>query len=230
MRSRLGLVAAPSDVRFTSALYTVSEAARMLQTPPSTFRRWVSKARLVSYLPAESPREASIPFAGLVEGLVVAALRRPVNGKSASMQYIRKAVAALEQEIGLEHVLASRRLHSDGAKILFDYREAEEDEPLLVETVSKNVVFTQVVQDFLRLVSFDSDDWATGLTLPTPRPGLLTVSPYRGFGQPLLANGAPSRDILARFYAQEEPESIALDFGITPIDVLDVVRAFPPAA
>jgi hypothetical protein len=36
------------------------------------------------------------------------------------MQRIRPAIDVLSQEVGLEHALASRRLYTDGAEVLFD--------------------------------------------------------------------------------------------------------------
>jgi nucleotide-binding universal stress UspA family protein len=37
------------------------------------------------------------------------------------LQRIRPAVEVLEKEIGVEHALASKRLYTDGAEVLFDY-------------------------------------------------------------------------------------------------------------
>lgn len=232
----LELVAAPSDVRFTSPLYTVRDAARLLRVPPPTFREWVfphhGARPLVAVIPSDLRHEAEIPFAGLVEGLVIAALRRPrKEGKAPSMQYIRKAVSHIEQKIGLEHALASRRLLTDGAKILYDHRQDEEDAQLLVEVTTDNVVFTEVVQRWLQLITFGGDDWAEELTLPTEKPGILRVSPRRAFGRPLLtAGGAPLLDVLERFYAYEPVDSIAEDFGVSSEVILDAVRAYPSLA
>ena len=43
-----------------------------------------------------------------------------------SLQHIRAVVAILEREIGIEHALASRRLYTDGAVILYRLRRREE--------------------------------------------------------------------------------------------------------
>ena len=81
---------------------------------------------------------ASIPFVGLAEAMVLAAFRRG----GVSLQHIRRAVAIIGEEIGLAHALASRRLYSDGAVILYDYAEAEGNEELggLTEVVSRQRV------------------------------------------------------------------------------------------
>src|SRR5680860_1604948 len=99
---------AEKDLRFEVPLYTVAEAARNLDVPPSTLATWargytkhfptrtVRSGPIISARPAK-PHEPTIPFVGLAEGMVVAAFRR----SGVSMQHIRKAVQILEREIGL---------------------------------------------------------------------------------------------------------------------------------
>lgn len=58
----------------------------------------------------DAPR---VPFVGLAEGQVVAALRRGLGRKNrVSLQQIRAAVDVLRAEIGVEHALASRALYT----------------------------------------------------------------------------------------------------------------------
>src|SRR5581483_6017008 len=121
-------VSSKNSGRFDIPLYTVAEAARFLGVPPSSFGNWARGYRVTfrSRSPVEgrpivtsfaAPRRyPSIPFVGLAEGFVILAFRKA----GVSLQHIRKAVAVLEQEIGLEHALASRRLFTDGASVLYD--------------------------------------------------------------------------------------------------------------
>jgi hypothetical protein len=64
-----------------------------------------------------------IPFIGLAEGLVLAATRR----SGVPLQRIRPALERLDEEFGLAHALASQRLYTDGAEMLFDYAESADD-------------------------------------------------------------------------------------------------------
>jgi len=110
--------------RFGVPLYRVSEAARYLGVPTSTFATWahgyerlqterrskVTGDAIVTALPVQSKGEASIPFVGLAEGLVLAAIRRA----GVPLQRIRPALARLDEEFGAEHVLASKHLYTDG--------------------------------------------------------------------------------------------------------------------
>jgi hypothetical protein len=55
-----------------------------------------------------------IPFIGMAEGLVLTALRH----EGLPLQRIRPTIARLEQEFGLQHALANRRLFTDGTEVL----------------------------------------------------------------------------------------------------------------
>lgn len=166
------------DVRFAVPLYTVAEAARYVRVPSSTFRAWakgyevnaepgrrVWGAPVITALPADRG-QPSIPFVGLAEGLVLAAFRKA----GVSLQYIRQAVPVLKAEVGLDHALASHRLYSDGAVILYNYAnsrasdaQAAEDLAGLTRVVDNQRVFADVVGDYLQRITYG---FAIALSLP----------------------------------------------------------------
>ncbi|HEY3610569.1 MAG TPA: hypothetical protein VGL06_23910, partial [Pseudonocardiaceae bacterium] len=134
--------------RFSTALYTASEAARYLDVPASTLSSWahgyrnrppgrreVVGAPILTTLPRQAVRLPAIPFIGLAEGAVLTAIRR----SGVPMQRIRPALEQLDARFGLSHALASRRLYTDGAEVLFDYAEATDD-PGLVRAARELVV------------------------------------------------------------------------------------------
>lgn len=223
------------DLRFDVPLYTVAEAARLLGVPTSTFASWARGYRrgdvrsepIVTALEAE-PGQLAVPFVGLVEGMVATAFREA----RVSMQHIRRSLAALEEQMGLDHALASKRLYTDGAAILYDYAREHDEERVLAVVVTGQRVFTQVVEQFLRRISYDDAGWARLLVLPiTPR-GLVIADPTRAFGRAIFAKGgAPMDEVLDRFRAGEPLASVAEDFDLPSEDVEEVIRAaLPPAA
>lgn len=160
--------------RFATPLYTVSEAARYLDVPDSTLASWTSGYRrrsargrdvvgapVLTALPRTGWRGPTIPFIGLAEGLVLAALRR----SGVPLQRIRPALARLDEEFGLAHALASRRLYTDGAEVLLDYAEHTDDPGAaraareLVVVRNDQRVFNEVVAAYLQRV--DSTPTAT---------------------------------------------------------------------
>jgi uncharacterized protein (DUF433 family) len=227
---------APRDARFSEPLYTAAEAARFLGVRPSTLSTWAKGyVRRPATRPAvhgapiitsvQAPRNyPTIPFVGLAEGMVIAAFR----SAGVSFQHIRQAVSVLEAEIGLEYALASRRLYTTGAVILYDYAAEQDDAELagLTEVISRQRVFSRVVEDYLSRIEYDSDDWASVLASPvTPRP-IVIVDPQRGFGRPMFVRGAaPVESVVGRIKAGEPIAHVAKDFGVPADDVKDYMRA-----
>jgi uncharacterized protein (DUF433 family) len=229
------------DTRFAVPLYTVAEAARFLGVPTSTFATWakgyvrrppgrpaVHGDRIVTSV--DAPRNfPSIPFIGLAEGMVLAAFRRG----GMSLQHIRKAVSILDREIGIEHALASHRLYTDGAVILFDYADARHDDELagLTEVVSRQRVFAAAVRAYLKRIEYGKNGWAEQLVSPTTRDRIVVVDPRRAFGQPIFVHGAaPVESVVSRWKAGESIAHVARDFGVPPADVEDYLRAAVPLA
>ena len=222
-------------------LYTFAEAARFLGVPTSTFSTWakgyvrrppgrqaVRGAAILTSV--EAPHNFPvIPFVGLAEGMVLAAFRRG----GVSLQHIRQAVSILEREIGIEHALATRRLYTDGAVILYDYADAEDADDLagLTEVVSRQKVFSPVVREYLKRIEYGNDGWAEKLVSPaTPRP-VVVIDPRRSFGQPIFIQGAGRvEDVIDRWRAGDPLTEVAEDFGVPVEDVEDVLRVALPAA
>jgi uncharacterized protein (DUF433 family) len=233
--------------RFSTALYTVPEAARYLGVPTSTLSAWahgyrnrppgrreVVGAPILTTLPRRTARLPIIPFIGLAEGAVLTAIRR----SGVPMQRIRPALEQLDTQFGLSHALASRRLYTDGAEVLFDYAEAT-DNPGLVRAARELVVvrngqrvFNEIVAAYLRRLEFDDQGYVRLIRLPAYEVAEIVVDPTRGFGQPIFARGgARLEDALGLFGAGEPLDVVADEYGIPPDHLEDAVRiATRPAA
>jgi Putative DNA-binding HTH domain len=103
---RTSATASDAD-RFRVPLYTLPEAAHYLGVPTSTFSMWaygyvrrphgrprVTGAPVVTAIRSNRAGAATIPFVGLAEGLVLAAIRRT----GVPLQHIRPALARLRDE------------------------------------------------------------------------------------------------------------------------------------
>ncbi|MGH3770572.1 MAG: hypothetical protein ACRDRW_04105 [Pseudonocardiaceae bacterium] len=70
------------------------------------------------------------------------------------LRRIRPALDRLRDELGIEHVLASRKLFTDGAEILYDYAEDHGDTPEarsareLVIVRNDQRVFTELTEEY----------------------------------------------------------------------------------
>ncbi|MDA8279742.1 MAG: DUF433 domain-containing protein [Actinomycetota bacterium] len=229
-----------SDGRFDVPLYTFAEAARALEVSPTTLVTWgrgykrvtagrppVVGAPVITAVSGTSPGEPSIPFIGLTEGMVLAAMRHA----GVPMQRIRPTLDALSEEMGIDHALASKRLFTDGAELLFDYAGRSSD-PHAGDTMQLVVVrngqhvFVDVIEQYLRRIEYSpADGYAQLIHLPGYQVAEVVADPTRSFGQPILAHGGVRvADVLGRFWAGEDLAIVAEDYGLRLADIEDVVR------
>lgn len=226
--------------RFEVPLYTVAEAARIVDVPASTLATWAKgyvrerprKARVVgaaviTYLQPERHLAPSIPFVGLAEALVLAAVRR----SGVPMQRVRPALAELERTIGMEHALASKKLYTDGAELLFDYGKGSSDVDVsravreLVVVRSGQRVFSEVIDAYLRRIEYGADGYASLIHVPTYERAAVVVDPTRAFGAPIFERGAARLDdVLQRFWSGDSIEELSQEFGVPADHLEDAVR------
>lgn len=240
-RERRKEVWAVSVDRFGTLLYGIGEAAAYLAVPSSTLTSWAygyerhtrggGSARAMPVITAVRPArrdEAAMPFIGLAEAYALAAFRKA----GVPMQRIRPAIDALATELGLEHALASRRLYTDGAEVLYDYAQHVGDTPEgdsareLVVVRNNQRVFTEVVDQYLSRVDFAGDGYARLIRLPQYRVAEVTVDPDHAFGRPRMARGGAEVDnVIDLFLAGEPVDAVAAEFGLSRAEVEDVLRA-----
>lgn len=221
------------DPRFTRALYTVPQAARLVGMSVSTFEAWahgyerrphsrpvVKQGSIITSV-KQSADGRTIPFVGLVEATVVQAFRET----GLPMQRIRRALELLRGQGELDHALASRQLFSDGANILYDYAKHERDKQLGLLTVvpTGQRVFHDVIQRYLTRINF-GDEWATELIVPVTERKLLRVRTNIAEGEPLfIRGGAPLSAVRSRAQAGESALSIARDYNVPVADVREAL-------
>lgn len=225
------------DPRFTRPLYTVPEAARLVGMPPSTLANWakgyrrsfpdrrdVKQGPVITSVPSGQHGAPSIPFVGLVEAAVVQAFRRT----DLPLQRIRKALEILTEQGELAHPLASKRLFTDGAQVLFDYAQRSDDGQLRLLTVviSGQRVFHEVIEEYLRRIHF-VDTWAGEMVVPITEHEILRVRPRVASGDPLFVNGgAPLSAVASRYRAGESIRSLARDYDVPARDIREALDAF----
>ena len=224
-------------LRFEAALYTLPEAARIVGVPPSTLRSWTKGYESAKGHSKHDPvikafahdvrtgktREASITFIGLVEALVLSAIRKC----GVPLQRIRPALKMLSNEFDLEHVLASKKLYTDGAEVLYNYAENQEGKlpEKLTVVRSGQRVFAEIIEKYLQLITYADDGFASIITVPFYRNAKVIVDPERSFGAPIFAESSIRVDnVLERCWAGESLQEVAEDFSTSLEHVEEVVR------
>lgn len=206
--------------RLTTPLYSQAEVARILQAKQSTFQRWTRgyttghgthMPPLVSGV--RGGRGYNVPFLSLAEAYVVRTLLRT----GVTMPHIRDTVTALRSSLGVEYALASQRLKTDGAVILWEHEKERGDESPLVVYSNGQAVFRDVVADRLQTITYNAG-YAERLAIQVEDgadAARVEVNPLRNFGQPTLAGtGVRVSDIVGRLHAGESARSVAADYEI----------------
>lgn len=230
----------PSDVRAALAAMDSPEARRAAGFLASRSHWSDSELRaIIDRLPADdlevirssvpalittaepvTSRGPTVPFVGLTEAYVLAAFRRA----GVPMQRIRPAIRVLEERMGLRQALASERLKTDGAEVLWDYGQITDDQSEkdavgdLVVVRNGQGVFKAVVTDYLRRVTY-KDGWAHIINVGAGKLDM-TVDPWVNGGRPTLpSRGIAADDVLGRIRAGETSRAVAADYGLRLAEV-----------
>lgn len=196
-------------------MYSQQDVAGIVGAPSSTIHRWAEGYRdrgvwrdpLIAL--SQPGRGFTVPFIGLAQAFVLWSFRRA----GVPMQRIRPAVDALERALGLEYVLASDRLVTDGAEVLLRAEPESEDDRLIVVR-SGQAVFNDIVRQYLREISFERG-YASSFGLPRFDRVRVSVDPLVNGGRPTVAErGIAVDDILSRLRAGETAVSVAADFEL----------------
>lgn len=223
------------DTRFNEPLYTVAEAARVVGVPSLTLATWtkgyvrdrldqgaVIGEAVVTAFVAVGP-SPSIPFIGLAEALVLAAMRQ----SGVPMQRVRPVVAVLQRHIGIAHALASRQLCTDGAEILYGFSADTVDADVVSSLVvgrNGQRVFLDAVREQLDRIEFGPDGYANLVHVSGYR-GSVVCDPLRSFGRPIFVHGGTRvDDVIARFQSGDSIEELTEEFGVSLIDIEDALR------
>lgn len=218
------------DERSLIPLYSQGEASRLLGLPQSTFNTWASGYTTTSgnrkpaFITVDRPgRGYTVPFIGLAEAWIVRAFTKA----GVRVGRIRPALEQLRTQIGLEHALASDRLKTDGAEILWDLRKTEggPDDDRLVVVRNGQAVFGEIVREHLKHVDY-RDGFIGQLRIPRASGAEYTIDPAINFGQATLTGyGVRIDDLLDRVAAGEEIHQVAADFDIPAATLHNLVLA-----
>ncbi len=233
------MTATAATDRFLTPLYSLGEAAAYLGVPESTFGTWakgyvrhfdgrpdVKGKPVVTLLPSPVRGAATVPFIGLAEGLVLAAIRRT----GVPLQRIRPALDQLQRSLGIDHALASSALYSDGAEVLYDFASGRDTPDArsarqLVVVRNGQLVFNKIVENYLHRIEFAPDGYAQVIRLPRYDGAHVVVDPRRGFGQPTFQRGgARVEDAMSLFRAGESLSTVAAEFGVPEGELEAAIR------
>ena len=200
-----------------------SEAARLTHLKPQRVREWFagrgSSLGMVfrgDYQPVEGDR--AISFLDLVELFVAGQLR----DHGVSLQALRKVYKRLEKDLDTRHPFGRSEILTDGKKVFvlgLDDKGAEE----MVEALSRQRVFVEILLPFLKRIDYDS---ATRLAKKWLITDQVVLDPKICLGKPIIEKAGIATAILAAsFQANDQDAGVVADwYAVQQSQVLAAVE------
>jgi uncharacterized protein (DUF433 family) len=201
-------------------LYSFGEAARLLQIPTETLRRWLMGATRagVAYPPvvrADPGGPDAVSWGEFVE----AGLLREYRAKKISLQKMRPFIEKARDEFGVPYPLAHFGPKLDDKRLV--YRVQQEtglDRDLyLVDAEDDQMRWAPPVERFLTTVEFDATGSVTRVLPLGPRTPV-AIDPEVSFGVPQI-RGVRTELVAESIAAGESEEEAARSWDLGPADV-----------
>lgn len=220
-------------------LYTVSEAARLLQLEARAVRRWVAGYDFYGRSGATRFSEPLFkrslePVGGLVEltfrDLVELLFIKHFLGSGVSMYVIRKTAEAAAQMFGVEsHPFFLKRFKTDGQTIYavmqLEEAEVQPEEMYLLDIHKRQHALMDIVAPFFLQFDYAVDSDTVQRWWPMGRERQVMVDPEVSRGAPVLASSGVPTLALAEFAkAGRKVEVIADWYEISPGAVQDALE------
>lgn len=206
-------------------LYDLQEAARLTRLDPKRVRRWFvsppSEKNRRPVLTSDYSRvqeDTAISFLNLVDVFVFGNLRE----HGVSLQTLRKVYARLQRDYKQKHPFAYNRLATDGAEVFLRVADAEGKDQL-VEILTKQMVFPEIIEPFLKQLDYDPDTHLARLWRIAD--GVL-LNPGISLGKPVVDGVFVKTEVLADAYHanDKDADAVARWYNVSPDDVMTAVR------
>ena len=202
-------------------VYPAAFAAKLTDTTSARVASWfrtrdkshLAPAIVTPFQPLAG--QLVMPFLALVEARFVARFRT----HGLSLQTIRKVAKKLRHKHSLDHPFATeRRFRTDGKRIMME-EAADDGERRLLDLMTDEWAFPDVVEPSLFASVVYVDDLAVRMK-PFPEFSSIIIDPRLALGRPVVDPGYVPTDTLAAAYlAEGDVEAVADWYGTTPAAV-----------
>lgn len=216
--------------------YSVAEAARYLRMPEGTLRSWVAgwsypvvghskRSRPLVHL--DDPKRLYLSFINLVEGHVLAAIRRRDGVK---LPKVRRALDYVHRHFQVEHPLIDQAFQTDGLD-LFVERYGE----LINASRDGQRAMKEIIGVYLKRIEWDAKGLPIKLypftrdtqaeAAPASDPRVVVMNPKVSFGRPVITGtGIPVSSIYERYKAGDSVADLARDFRLEISAIEEAIR------
>ncbi len=234
------------ETRFDYPQYTQAEVARCVGVARNTIRDWCSlpvsengskplcNVPLVTRISPDKPYPETIPFIGMAEAVVMTSLFKGCQ----STKRLRPAIETVIAELDIKHPHASKRFHTAGAEIIYDYDKhcstngSDSSPTRLVEFRDGQHVFVDEVAHELETIQYHTDGYPSQLRLPGYPNAKVIANPAVCGGQPIFSHGIGYRvcDVVSLFRVGEPIEKVAKEYPVPIPYIQEALRVEIQAA
>ena len=215
-----------------TGIYTVPEAARLSRVSVGRIRRWLrgykfrTKKKKEHHSPAlwrgqlePIERSLALGFLDLIEIRFVDAFLK--SGVSWAM--LRKAHERGVELFNTPHPFCTQGFFTDGRQIFVELHK-KTGERSLMEIVSNQHVFVQIITPFLKELEFDTNHSLLRWRPATSR-RLVVLDPTRNFGRPIIFQHGVPTEVLARATrACKSIEEVSRWYEVPSAEIEDAVE------
>ncbi len=216
-------------------LYTIPEAARILQMRAETVRRWVTgysfgrknhkhySPPLIRLSTSSGVSEVFLTFQNLIELLFIRLFHR----EGVSLYTIRAAASEAQRDFDSNHPFAVKQFDTDG-KNIFATLEFKDVEGIPKSKVLKDLKLSQMVIDEIARPYFKNleySDLGVIRYYPLGSDKSIVLDPKRSFGKPIdEASGVATYVLYQMARTGEAPRDIAKWYGVSEEAVSNAIE------
>lgn len=221
----MGAQSATLEPQLGKGIYSIPDAAAILDMPVSKVRRWVKKYWELEFLQdmdqaytwGES-REKAFHFLTLIEIIAVDSFREI----GVSFPKIKMAHAKLSELLDTKYPFAHAELMTDGKRIFYELV----DTSLLEMDEKQQFSFTKLVAPYCRKIDFQNKTHLAERFWPLGKDHQIVVDPHHSFGQPVISGtNITVEAIFNMLKGGESPEFVASIYELN-LKAVDDVLAF----
>jgi uncharacterized protein (DUF433 family) len=214
--------------------YPVAEAARILDLPLSTVRKWGfgrparvrrgQKQAFASVIEPADQQAQLLSFGNLCELQVLSGIRREHR---VSLQAVRKSVEYVKRQLGASRPLLDRQFSTNGVSLFVQHLgqliNVSRDGQLAMRGEFERAL-ARIERDRrgrpVRLFPFTRSRDAGD-----NQPQDVAIDPMVAFGRPMLIKAGVKTEVIAsRFNAGDGPADMAGDYGVSEQEILEALR------
>ncbi len=211
-------------------IYSIGEAARLLEIVPSRLRRWLEGAEVGGVAYAPVIRSAPTGSSDVTWGeFVEAGLLREYRVRGVTLQHLRPFVDRMRAEFHVRYPLAHFKPMVDQptGQLMVELKQLQDavelqDDLSLVRAVSGQLVWAEPMRAFLDKVEFDPAGIGRRM-YPLGKAEPVVIDPEVAFGIPQI-RGVRTEVVAEAIAAGESQSQVVASYGLSSDEVMAALR------